>query len=125
MHFLQSLAIALLCVTVCNGSPILQQLFGGGGGKKDEGPKVVVLGKALTLAKLKPAKVKVGEPMPGAPIRTVNIQERIPMVRKVTITQEVPVQKTVLVKKLITVNEPRTVVKDYVTYGNYLSIFCH
>lgn len=96
MHLLQSLTIALFCVTVINGNPLLEKLLGKKKGG-DDGPKVVYLQRAVKLQKLPPAKVRVGEPMPGTPIRTVSIQERIPMVRKVTITQDVPVQKTILV----------------------------
>lgn len=94
MHLLQSLTIALFCVTVINGSPILEKLFKK---KGNDGPKVVFLTKPVTLQKLPPAKVRIGEPIAGTPIRSVQIQERIPMVRKVTITQQVPVQKTILV----------------------------
>lgn len=95
MHFLQSFTIALFCVTVIDGSPILEKLF-----KKKSGPQVVFLTRPVTLQKLPPPQIRVGEPIAGTPIRSVQIQERIPMVRKVTITQQVPVQKTILVVSL-------------------------
>uniref|UniRef100_A0A336KK44 CSON011352 protein n=1 Tax=Culicoides sonorensis TaxID=179676 RepID=A0A336KK44_CULSO len=108
-YLICSLTITLLCITVINGSPILEKLLGKKKGGDDS--KTVYLAQ-----KLVPAKVSVGEPIPQKPIRVVQIQEMRPMVRKVTITQDVPVQKTIMVRKVVTVNEPRTMVKDYVTY---------